>query len=146
MDIRADLVKNNYNFWKNLETPYEFFYKIKELKEEINPEIVVISKKNKASIVERFNSYDFKLNPDKIFAREFLANYSTKGEFMEEYMQKNNFSSAIFVDDNINNLKTSENNPKIKNILASWGNTEPNTKGYTQKEAINEILNYFNSK
>ena len=108
LDIRANLVKNHYNFWKNLETPYEFFQKIKELKETIDPEIVVISKKNKASIIERFNSYNFNLNPEKIFAREFLANYSTKGEFMEEYMQKNNFTSAIFVDDNINNLKSSE--------------------------------------
>ena len=143
LKIRADLVKNNYEFWKNLETPYDFFFDIKKLSEEKNPEIVIVSKKNKTAILERFESYGFKINPDKVFAREALDKYSTKGEFMQEYMQKNGFSGAIFVDDNNNNLKTCDKYPRIKQILALWGNAQPYLKGYSQQEAFLEIENYF---
>ena len=143
LKIRADLVKNNYDFWKSLETPYDFFFEIKKLYEEKSPEIVVVSKKNKAAIVERFHSYGFNLPEEKVFAREVLDEYSTKGEFMAEYMHKNGFNSAVFVDDNNNNLKTCDKYPQIKQILALWGNAQPNLKGYSQIEAINEIKALF---
>jgi len=143
LQIRADLVKNNYEFWKNLETPYEFFFNIKKLFEEKNPEIVIVSKKNKASIIERFESFGLKINQDKIFAREILDKYSTKGEFMIEYMLKNGFSKAIFVDDNNNNLKTCDKYENIEQILALWGNSQPNLAGYNQKEAFDKIINFF---
>jgi phosphoglycolate phosphatase-like HAD superfamily hydrolase len=146
LKIRADLVKNNYDFWKSLETPYDFFFEIKKLYEEIKPEIVVVSKKNKAAIVERFHSYGFNLPEDKVFAREVLDKYSTKGEFMVEYMAQNGFESAVFVDDNNNNLKTCNNYPQIRQILALWGNAQPNLDGYNQEEAFSEIKNYFKSK
>ena len=146
LEARYQLVNNHFEFWKNLEIPYDFFYGIKKLYENINPEIVIVSKKNKNSIFERFQTYDFNLNKDKIFAREILDNYSSKGDFIKEYMLKNNFDSAIFVDDNINNLNSTRNNPKIKNILALWGNTEPNSQGFSQKEALDLINNYFISK
>lgn len=143
LKIRADLVKNNYNFWKNLETPYDFFFEIKKLYEEKHPKIIIVSKKNKASIVERFNSYGFKLNPQDVYAREILDKYSSKAEFMVEYMKKNGFSEAIFVDDNNNNLKTCDKYPFIKQILALWGNSQPNISGYSQDSAINEIKKFY---
>ena len=146
LKIRADLVKNNYDFWKSLETPYDFFFEIKKLYEEIQPEIIVVSKKNKAAIVERFHSYGFNLSEEKVFAREVLDKYTTKGEFMVEYMTKNGFENAIFVDDNNNNLKTCDKYPQIKQILALWGNSQPDLEGYNQTEAFEEIRSYFKSK
>ncbi len=143
LKIRADLVKNNYDFWKSLETPYDFFFEIKKLYEANKPEIVVVSKKNKAAIIERFQSYGFNLPEEKVFAREILDKYSTKGEFMVEYMNQNGFESAIFVDDNNNNLKTCDKYPQIKQILALWGNSQPDLKGYSQIEAIEEIKELF---
>ena len=143
LSIRADLVKNNYEFWKNLETPYNFFYEIKKIYEEKEPKIVVVSKKNKASIIERFNSYGFNLAPDNVFAREILDKYPTKGDFMAEYMNQKGFKEAIFVDDNNNNLKTCDNYPNIKQILALWGNSQPNLEGYNQEDAIKEIKKFY---
>lgn len=143
LKIRADLVKNNYDFWKSLETPYEFFFGIKKLFDDKKPEIVIVSKKNKASIVERFQSYDFNLSADKVFAREILDKYSSKAEFMNEYMIQNGYQEAIFVDDNYNNLKTCDKYLNIKQILALWGNAQPNLSGYSQKEALNEINKFF---
>ena len=143
LKIRADLVKNNYEFWKNLETPYDFFFDVKKLSEEKNIDIAVVSKKNKNAILERFESYGFKLSPDKVFAREALDKYPTKGDFMNEYMIQNGFDSAIFVDDNNNNLKTCDKYSNIKQILALWGNAQPYLKGYSQQEAFLEINNYF---
>ena len=82
LKIRADLVKNNYDFWNNLETPYDFFFEIKKLYEQKALEIVVVSKKNKTAIAQRFASFGWNLPEDKIFAREVLDKYSTKGEFL----------------------------------------------------------------
>ena len=142
LNIRKRLVENHYEFWKNLETPYKFFFEIKKLYEENNIDIVVASKKNKISIMERFAFYDFKLPEDKVFAREALREFSSKGEFIEDYMKKNNKNSAIFVDDNINNLKNI-NNSNIKAILALWGNNAPGDVGLEQEEAIFEIRKFF---
>ena len=141
--LRADLVKNHYDFWNSLETPYDFFFEIKKLYEEKNINLVVVSKKNKKSILQRFNSYGFKLDEDKVFAREILDKYSSKGEFMQEYMTKNGFSSAVFVDDNHNNLKTCDKFSNIIQILALWGNSQPDLEGYNQQEAILKIKNFF---
>ena len=143
LKVRANLVKNNYDFWKNLETPYEFFYEIKKLYKEKNPKILIVSKKNKTSIIERFNSYNFNISNDDIYAREILDKYSTKGEFINEYMNKNGFDEAIFVDDNNNNLKTCDNYSNITQILALWGNSQPNLKGYNQAQAIDKINQFF---
>lgn len=143
LKIRADLVKNNYDFWNSLETPYDFFFEIKKLYEEKNIEIVVVSKKNKTAILQRFASYGWNLPENKVFAREILDKYSTKGEFMAQYMNQNGFNEAIFVDDNYNNLKTCDKYPKIKQVLALWGNSQPNIIGYQQNQAIQEILNFF---
>ena len=144
LKIRADLVKNNYEFWKNLETPYEFFFGIKKLYEEKTSEIVIVSKKNKASILERFESYNFNLSSDKVFAREILDKYSSKAEFMNEYMVQNAYREALFVDDNYNNLKTCDKYPTITQILALWGNSQPNIEGYQQKQALEAINTFFN--
>ncbi|MBR5304696.1 MAG: hypothetical protein IKU37_07720 [Candidatus Gastranaerophilales bacterium] len=143
LSIRADLVKNNYDFWNSLETPYNFFYEIKKLYEENKPEIVIVSKKNKASILQRFASYSWDLPTDKVFAREILDKYLTKGEFMAQYMEQNGYKEAIFVDDNYNNLKTCDKFLNIKQILALWGNSQPNLKGYNEKSAFEEIKNFF---
>ena len=88
LNIRKKLVENHYDFWKNLEVPYEFFFEIKKLYEQNNIDIVVASKKNKNSILERFSSYGFNLASDKVFAREFLKDYPSKYDFIVEYMEK----------------------------------------------------------
>lgn len=145
LQARKQLVNNHFEFWKNLETPYQFFWEIKKLYEQGNKNIVIISKKNKNSIIERFQTFDFNLPSSSIYAREILDTYSSKGEFINEYMLKNNYNSAIFVDDNINNLKTVQNE-NVKTILALWGNTSPEDIGCTQNDALEIINNYFISK
>lgn len=143
LEARRELVSKNYDFWKNLETPYDFFYGVKRLFDEKQTDMVVVSKKNKQSILERFETYGFNLPSSKVFAREILDNYLTKADFMAEYMDKNSFNQAIFVDDNSNNIQPTKNNPKIQGLLALWGNCEPNSEGYTQKEALELIEKFF---
>ena len=141
LNIRHDLIENHNSFWEKLEVPYDFFFKIKELYEKEKINIVVASKKNKTSILKRFQNFGFNLPEDKVFAREALEKYSSKAAFMEEYMLKNGFSSAVFVDDNINNILPCKSlkRVKIETILALWGNTEPDSTGLNQKEAVEKI-------
>ena len=58
-------------------------------------------------------------------------------------MEQRKFKKAIFVDDNQNNLKTCNNYPQIKQILAIWGNCQPGLIGHNQNEALNEIKKFF---
>ncbi len=143
LQLRADLIKNHYDFWQSLETPYQFFLDIKELYKTKNIDIVVASKKNKSSIIKRFKEYNFNISENKIFARDELDKFSSKGEFFKDYMKKNNYSKAIFVDDNINNINSCKDNPEIETILALWGNCEPYSKGLNQEEAIEKINSFF---
>ena len=145
LQIRADLIKNHYDFWQTLETPYQFFLDIKDFYDEEKIDIVVASKKNKSSILKRFKEYNFNIDENKVFARDELDKFSSKGEFFENYLEKNNYQKAIFVDDNINNINSCKDNPKIETILALWGNCEPKSQGYSEKEAIERIKNFFKS-
>lgn len=141
--IRSDLIKDNYEFWKNLETPFNFFFEIKKLYEEKNIDVIIASKKNKSAIVERFQANNFNLDEKFIFAREILDNFQTKGEFIKDYMDKNSFTKAIFVDDNPNNTKTCNGINNVETILASWGNGGDEFKGLNQEEAILKIKEFF---
>lgn len=145
LEARRKLVNNHFDFWKNLEIPYDFFYKIKEVYDKGNNNIVIVSKKNKNSILERFKTYNFDLDPNFVYAREALDSYPSKGDFINEYMKKNNYTDAIFVDDNINNLKSVQSK-NVKTLLALWGNTGPQDAGYNQNEAISVIYDYLISK
>lgn len=142
LSLRKDLSNNHYEYWKNLETPYDFFFKIKKIFNQ-NANIVIVSKKNKSSIIERFKTYDFNLDEKFIFAREILDKYPNKTTFINEYMQKHGFKKAIFVDDNMNNLKPNQNE-NIKTVLALWGNSGINQKGYSQNEAVDIITSFLN--
>ena len=143
LKIREDLIKNHYDFWQTLEKPYDFFFEIKKLYENKKINVVVASKKNKTSIIERFKHYDLDFDENKVFAREILNNYFSKADFFVEYMQENNYTDAIFVDDNINNIMPCKKYKNIKTILALWGNTAPNSKGCSQDEAIKTIVEFF---
>ena len=142
LNIRKDLVQNNYDFWQTLEVPYDFFHEIKKLYRQID--IVIASKKNKPSIITRLKSYGLNIDENHVFAREILDKYSTKAEFMAEYMEKNNYSEALFIDDNSNNLNPCKNYPQIKTLLALWGNIAPGEQGVNQQEALLEIKKFFN--
>ncbi len=143
LKIREDLIKDYYDFWQNLEKPYDFFFEIKKLYENDKINMVIASKKNKTSIIKRFKYYNLDFDEKKVFAREILNNYPSKADFFVEYMRKNNYNNAVFVDDNVNNIMPCKKYKNIKTILALWGNTAPSSVGYTQKEAIIEIINYF---
>ena len=143
LQLRADLIKNHYDFWQTLETPYKFFFDIKELYKNKKIDIVVASKKNKSSILKRFKEYNFNLSEDHVFARDELDKFSSKGEFFKDYMEKHGYQEAIFVDDNINNINSCKNIQNIETILALWGNCGPDSKGYSEKEAIEKIKLFF---
>ena len=144
LDIRNKLIKENYDFWKNLEKPFEFFKNIKKLYEEKNINLAIVSKKNKESILERLEANGFMLDDEHVFAREILDKYMSKADFMTEYMENKNFSEAIFVDDNYNNLLPCNKYPKIHTILALWGNSGNKYQGLNQKEAFDKIFQFFN--
>ncbi len=142
LKTRYYLIKNHPDFWRNLEVPYGFFYEIKQIYQKKTANVVIVSKKNKASILERLQTYGLDFDPDKVFGYEILDKYLSKGDFLEEYLYKNRIERAVFVDDNLNNIN-SVKNENIKKILALWGNTGPNEKGCSESEAIYEIRKFF---
>lgn len=133
---RLDIMNNHKEFWNSLETPFPFFYKIKELYNDKKIDIIIVSKKNNIAINTRLNQYNLILEPNKIFAKEELLQYKTKAEFINEYMRNNNIATSFFVDDNSNNLRPCETYPQITPLLAGWGNIAINETGLSCQEII----------
>lgn len=145
LNLRKELILNHYDFWEKLETPYNFFFEIKKLYENGFKDIVIVTKKNKSSVIKRFKTYDFNFGENKIFARDVLDNYPSKADFMDEYMKKNNYQKAFFVDDNYNNIYPCEKYENIKTALALWGNANPNYNGVSEDVAIEKIKEFLKS-
>lgn len=136
---RLELKRDMFDFWNELEEPFEFFFEVKTLFEKGNIEVVIVSKKDFNSIKLRLEQYGLKLSEDNIFAKEQLMNYSEKRDFIKEYIEKNGVERAIFVDDNSNNLKPCEDVECLNCLLAGWGNIAVDEKGCSCSEIINSI-------
>lgn len=133
---REDLIKNYHKFWDSLESPFEFFYFIRDNKE-INP--VIVSKKNKSAIEYRLNQYGANISSDNIYGKDELEDYPTKADFIAEYMRSKKVEKTVFVDDNSHNLKPCEKYPQITTLLAGWGNIAIDETGLTEEE-VEEVL------
>ena len=113
----------------------EFFYFVKENR--LKP--VIVSKKNKIVIVYRLNQYGLCTPESDIFGRDELLEYSTKAEFISNYMKIRNIDLGYFVDDNSNNLDPCKDYPQITPMLAGWGNIAMGEVGLTPDEIMEVI-------
>ena len=135
--MRKTLINEHYEFWRKLETPFPFFYKIKKLDNTEN--IFIVSTKNKEAIIRKCKEYDFNLVSDNIVGKETLKNYPSKQDFLQKFMNKNGIKDAVFVEDNENNLNLCKNIKNLKLCLAGWGYVSPRAKGMTEEEIISVI-------
>ena len=136
---REDLMKSDYNFWDNLDTPFDFFFKAKELSEKYNHNFIVLTNKKKLPVQNKLKKFGFNA---KLYANEDLQKYSSKYEFIQEYMKANKINESYFIEDSIDNLKECENCDSIKGLLAGWGYVSPKEKGYSQEQLF-EIIKTF---
>lgn len=138
--LTRDLMKkNDFDFWDGLEEPFDFFFEVKNLFNTSNIDIIIVSKKDFNSIEYRLKQYGLNLLKDKIFAKEQLAMYANKSDFIKEYMLKNNVQKAIFVDDNTNNLVPCKGIIGLEVFLAGWGNIAIDETGLTCYDIINKV-------
>lgn len=136
---RLEMKQDMFDFWNELEEPFEFFFEVKSIFEKGNVDVVIVSKKDFESIKLRLKQYGIFLDDSKIYAKEQLMNYAEKSDFIREYMIQNNVERAIFVDDNSNNLNPCKDIPKIQCLLAGWGNIAVNEVGLTCSDIINAV-------
>lgn len=134
---RQDLMKNHFNFWNNLDTPYPLFDAIKKLIN--NLDIVIVSTKNTKAISNKLKQYDFNIPNNKIIGKEILNNYKSKGDFLLNYIKDNHISNAIFVDDSKENLDSCKSINNIQLLLADWGYCNPNFAGQSCQSIMNKI-------
>ena len=122
---REILLKEDYTFWDNLDIPYSFFDDLKELSKE--NEVVVLTNKKRLPVENKLKKY--RADNFKLFANEDLINYSSKAEFIIEYMNKNNFKQSFLIEDSIDNLNQCKKYPNIIPLLVNWGYVSPKEKG-----------------
>lgn len=134
---RKFLIDNDYNYWKNLEQPYSFFYEIKKIKDIFD--IIILSTKNELAIKNHLKDYNFKLDDEKIIGKEKLKECKTKSKFIEDYIKSNKIEKALFIDDSIKNLKECNYIDKLQCIQAKWGYVEPHLSSDNSIEIINLI-------
>lgn len=136
---RLEMKRDYFEFWDELEEPFEFFFEVKSIYEKGRIDVVIVSKKDFDSIKMRLNQYGLGLADDKIFAKEQLMKYNEKRDFIEEYVVKNDIERAIFVDDNSHNIRPCKDIEGLKCLLAGWGNIAVDETGLCCREIINEI-------
>lgn len=136
IQAREDLIKEDYEFWDSLDTPFEFFYKIRELSKDKNYKFIILTNKKRLPAKNKLEKFSLSV---ELFANEDLLKYASKGEFMQDYMAKNNIKYCYFVDDSIDNLNSCLEYNNIKTLLAGWGYVNPSEKGYSEKDIINII-------
>lgn len=135
--FREDLMTNYKTFWDTLETPFPFLNKLKEAVTSKQVKPVIVSKKNKTAILNRFNQYSFPISKTDVYGKDELESYKLKSDFINEYMKNNGINKACFVDDNSNNFQGCNSN--TIQLLAGWGNIAINEKGLTSEEIISKI-------
>ena len=132
---RKLIEENNVLLLEKLETKFPFFDMIFNLKDKI--EIVIVSKSNNFDIKSKLNKNG--ITDVKIIGKENLTSFRNKGEFIADYINKNNIDKAFFIDDNTYNLKSCLNIPNLECILAGWGNIAIGEKGKNAEEVIKLI-------
>lgn len=134
---RKNLITNDFNYWQNLEKPYNFFFEIKKIKNNFN--IIIISTKNEFAIKRHLNNYFFNLDDKKIIGKETLETYKTKSNFIKNYMKSSDTKIAAFIDDNENNLNECRNINNLKCIQALWGYVKPEKKSNNYFDVLKQI-------
>ena len=136
---RKELIENDFEFWDSLETPTLFFNKFKKIINSKNPCIAILSTKNKEAIIKKFSSWKLDFNKNFIFDKKDLKNV-TKGEFINNYLNiHKEYSKAILIDDNEDNIKSCANIKDIKAYLTSWGYVK-NLNNAKNEEEILKII------
>ena len=128
---RENLVKEDYNFWNNLDTPFDFFYEIKNLLQDKSYNFIILTNKKKLPVQNKLKEYN--TENIKLFANEDLKEYKNKADFIYNYLNLNNIDKCILIEDSIDNIKDCKKYSQIKCLLVDWGYVNPKEKGFTKK-------------
>lgn len=134
---RENLVKEDYNFWNNLDTPFDFFYEIKNLLQDKSYNFIILTNKKKLPVQNKLKEYN--TENIKLFANEDLKEYKNKADFIYNYLNLNNIDKCILIEDSIDNIKDCKKYSQIKCLLVDWGYVNPKEKGFTKKQVLEYI-------
>ncbi len=112
---RKFLIRNNFDFWINLNplTKFGEFIISKKLKR-----VCIITSKNKFASKKILDFYGIKF--EYLFGAEDIKSYQTKGNIIKSVLDNNKISNSIFIDDSVRNLDTCVDQ-RVKCYFAGWG-------------------------
>ncbi len=134
---RENLVKEDYNFWNVLDTPFDFFYEIINLSQDKNYDFIILTNKKKLPVQNKLKEYI--IENIRLFANEDLKEYKNKADFIYNYLNLNNIDKCILIEDSIDNINDCEKYSQIKCLLADWGYVNPKEKGLTKEQVLEYI-------
>ena len=137
VQVRENLIKCDYEFWNNLDEPYDFFFKVTEMAKNSNYEFIILTNKKKLPVKNRLSQYG--INCIKLFTNEDLVSYNNKAELIADYLKKNSISNCFLVEDSVDNINACKKYLQIKPLLVNWGYVNPREKGLSEKEIL-EII------
>lgn len=132
---REDLIKTNYKFWDNLDEPYPFFYKIKELSQDNKYKFIILTNKKRLPVENKLKKYALVID---LYANEDLQKYTSKGDFINDFLKNNKIDNATLIEDSSNNIESCACY-NINGYLVDWGYISPNEKGLNLEQIIKNI-------
>ena len=137
VQARESIIKEDYNFWDSLDTPFDFFYQIRELAKNKEYKFIILTNKKRLPVknkLEKYNAKNFEL-----YANEELQQFKNKAEFINYYLKKYNIQKCYLIEDSIDNINNCKKYPQIQCLLANWGYINPKETGLSKEEIINYI-------
>lgn len=134
---RELLLKTDYTFWDDLDIPFDFFYELKKLSEQIDYKVYVLTNKKRLPVLNKLKKYG--AENIILFAQEDLIKYKNKAEFINEYIYINKIKNAILIEDSIDNINDCEKYKNIKTILVDWGYISSKQKGTSLQDVLRII-------
>lgn len=121
-ETREKLKNSNYDNWLKLNIPYDFFYKMNELKNVDKNNLFIVTTKDEETVKKILKIYDctFIINKN-ILGKKYFEKYKSKAAIISEIINDFDKCDALFVDDLKEHLSLCENIKGLTLLQANWG-------------------------
>ncbi|WP_428737608.1 hypothetical protein [Sulfurimonas sp.] len=136
---RDFLKKTDYDSWFGLNTPFNFLYNIKNILNEFEELVYIITTKDSSTVSKLLSLEGIKLKENRILGKEEYEKFGNKKNIILNLNPK--CTKSIFIDDSDKHVTECSEIENLKCFVPDWGYIGPNSKPITKEQILDEIKN-----
>lgn len=139
-NTRLSLQKQDFEKWLLLNEPYDFLTTLKNYLIRFPEKFIIITTKDKKTVLKLLKMHNIDFAVTRIFDKEDFDQVGNKGEIIQNIMDTQKITHAVFVDDSAKHLEQCKNIENLELCQASWGYISPkDTKTVSEKIVFDKI-------